>query len=758
MSISIITSTSNISVPEGGTATFHVKLGSNPGSTVSVVVARSSGDSDITVSDGAELKFRKNNWSEWQTVTLSAAQDGDSTDGSAVITCSGDKLTSTDVTVTEVDDDATAQGYEIVLDQTSLTVPEGGTASFGAKLSADPGKAVTVTTGYDSGDADITVASGGTLSFDSTDWSTAKSVTLFAAEDGDTTNGETIFAVSSAEAVTQYLTAAESDTTTSGNTVVIDPVSRIEGHLRIEVEVTDGFVSKAWSSATLFRGIEPILLGRDPLDAPIITQRLCGVCTYVHAATAISAIEDAADVTAPENARIVRNLLMGAQFLHDHIVHFYNLHGLDWVDVVSALSADPASTESLAASLSPNARPLDFAGSQSRLQKMVDTGNLGPFANAYWGHTAYSLTPEENLLLVTHYLEALRQQIETARMMSILGGKNPHPQSMVVGGVTCGNSLTTSRLNDFRAYLDTTKDFVDTIYMPDLEYLAGKYSSWASIGGFFNHMAYGEFPLGANIPSDLFMPRGYIMNGDLNAVYNLDEAAITEHVARSWYQGSTDQHPATGVTDPNWTDLNTSERYSWSKAPRYNGEAMEVGPLSRVLVGYASGKAEFVNAVNNFLQATGLTESQLFSTLGRTAARAIESQLIGNEMHGWVNQLETNMNGGNTDVFVSSSRPSSAWGVGWGEAPRGALGHWIEIGDGNIANYQMVVPSTWNFGPRCAAGIPSPLEKALVGTPVSDTANPVEILRVVHSYDPCIACGVHVVDAKEGTGTYVRVL
>ena len=421
------------------------------------------------------------------------------------------------------------------------------------KLSADPGGTVAVTVGRDSGDADITVASGSTYYFESGNWNVYQPVTLTATADSDTSNGQALFAVSTPGAATVYVTATEQEATGDGSQprrVVIDPVSRIEGHLRIEVEVADGQVTKAWSSATLFRGIETILNGRSPYDAPVITQRLCGVCTYVHQLCSVRAIEDAVNATITDNARIVRNLTLGAQYLHDHVVHFYHLHGLDWADITAALSANTAAAANLARTISLDAEPIDFDAIKARLQGLVNTGNLGPFANGYWGHLAYRLSPEENLILTAHYLKALEKQVVAARMMAILGGKNPHPQSTVVGGVTCGGELSAARLNDFRTYLEEVLRFVDTAYIPDLKLVASRYPEWTTLGKYNHFMACGEFPQGPRLPDDLFIPQGIILNGELLDVQPLDQTRITEHVARSWYAGTTELHPQTGQTTP----------------------------------------------------------------------------------------------------------------------------------------------------------------------------------------------------------------
>jgi len=531
--------------------------------------------------------------------------------------------------------------------------------------------------------------------------------------------------------------------------ITIDPVTRIEGHLRLEADIQNGQVASAWSSGMLFRGIETILKGRNPEDAWLFTQRLCGVCTYVHGETSVRCVENALGLTVPTNARVVRNLLMGAQFLHDHVVHFYHLSALDWVDVTAALNADPAATASLAASISPSAPAIDFAAAQARLQALVSSGQLGIFAGAYWPHEAYTLTPEENLLLAAHYLEALRLQAKAVRMHAIFGGKNPHVQSLRVGGVTCSYDINAARISEFRTILDEVRGFIDTVYLPDAVLVAQAYPEWAELGATSNLLAYGEFPQTESEPAGLYFPQGVILNR--GAVAPLNPADILEHVRHSWYEGEAALQPASGVTAPVFTAYDPADRYSWLKAPRYQAESMEVGPLARVMVAYGMNHPEVKTAVDGFLQATGLTLPQMYSTIGRIAARAMETQVIAGAMDGWLDQLQP---GGS--VYQSWSMPAAASGYGLNEAPRGALGHWIQVQNGTIGNYQMVIPSTWNFGPRCAADKPGPVEAALVGTPVADPQRPVEILRTVHSFDPCIACAVHVIDPREGRTYTVR--
>jgi [NiFe] hydrogenase large subunit len=548
-------------------------------------------------------------------------------------------------------------------------------------------------------------------------------------------------------------TPPQSDPTFNGR-IVVDPITRIEGHLKIETEVAEGKVKAAYSTGTLFRGIETILRDRNPEDAWLFTQRLCGVCTYVHGSSSVRCVEDAAGVTVPENARVIRNLLMGAQYLHDHPVHFYHLHALDWVDIVSALSADASLTAETAKKLSPKAPNINFAAVKARLQSFVDSGQLGPFANAYWGHEAYWFTPEENLLLAAHYLEALKMQAKTARLHAIFGGKNPHVQSLRVGGVTCRHDINNTRINEFRTLLQEARGFIDTVYVPDAKYLAQVYGAWGEIGGNANFLACGEFPMSSQEPQSLFFPQGVIVSK--GRVQDFDTALIDEHVRHSWYQGSNALHPSMGETVPVYTDYNTSDRYSWLKAPRYNGEPMEVGPLARMLVAYGRGMTQAVEAIDKFLEDTQLKNfDSMYSVIGRTAARALETQIIAHAMEDWLDELAQGIG---RSAYQPTPTPLSGTGMGLNEAPRGAIGHWIDIQNQKIANYQMVVPSTWNFGPRCAAGLAGPMEKALEGIPVADASKPLEILRTVHSLDPCIACAVHVIDPENDRAYKIKVL
>ncbi|CAG0945663.1 hydrogenase, group If [Anaerolineae bacterium] len=564
--------------------------------------------------------------------------------------------------------------------------------------------------------------------------------------------------------------------------IAIDPITRIEGHLRIEAQVDGGKVTDAWSSSTMFRGMEIILKGRDPRDAWAFTQRICGVCTTVHAATSVRAVEDALQITIPLNAQIIRNIIEGIQFVQDHVIHFYHLHALDWVDIVSALKADPAATSKLAQSISDwhNSSEQYFKGVAARLKAFVDSGQLGLFANGYWGHPAYKLPPEANLMAVAHYLEALDWQREVIRVHALLGAKNPHLQTYLVGGMAVPidpnsqNAINADKIAMMKGWLAQAREFVEKVYIPDLLAVAPFYKDWAGYGaGLGNFMAYGEFPQAAD-NSDLFLKRGIILGKDLSKVLPMDHQKVAEYISNSWYDyGAGDAkplHPWDGETKPNYTGpkppyesfVGDGKKYSWLKAPRYDGNAMEVGPLARMLVSYASGVKPVVDTVNLVLKTLGVGAEALFSTLGRTAARGVETLVLAQQLEGWVDALAVNIKRGdykvhNGDKWDPSKWPSEAKGFGFLEAPRGALGHWVRIKNGAIENYQCVVPSTWNGSPRDANGKRGAWEEALVGTPVANPEQPIEILRTVHSFDPCMACSVHVVDTQGHEVTKIKV-
>lgn len=559
--------------------------------------------------------------------------------------------------------------------------------------------------------------------------------------------------------------------------IVVDPVTRIEGHLRIEAEIKDGVIVDAWSSGTMVRGLETIMKGRDPRDAWAITQRVCGVCTTTHALASIRSVENAVGIKVPDNAEMIRNIMFAALFMQDHVVHFYHLHALDWVDVVSALKADPNEVSKIQRSISKHAKssPKYFAGVQAKVKKFVESGQLGIFANGYWGHKAYKLPPEINLLGVAHYLEALEWQKEIVKVHAIFGGKNPHP-NYVVGGMPCSinideaNSINIERLAHVEKLLKDAKQFVEDVYLPDLLAVAPYYTDWAGIGGGIdNYLAYGDLPMnGYNDPSSFKMPRGIILGRDLTQVHPVDafdESQIKEYIKHSWYTYTDGDevglHPHKGETNLNYTGpqppyeyLDVNAKYSWLKTPRWKDKAMEVGPLSRMLVGYASGRTEYQDIVNGTLEKLGgLPPSILFSTLGRTAARGLETQLVADWSLEFYNRLITNLKNGDSRTFNNEKWEPSSWdksakGVGLTEAPRGALAHFINIDNEKVSNYQMVVPSTWNASPRDPQGQLSAYEAALIGTPVEDPDQPLEILRTIHSFDPCLACAVHLYSEK----------
>ncbi len=557
--------------------------------------------------------------------------------------------------------------------------------------------------------------------------------------------------------------------------VVVDPITRIEGHLRIEAQMDGNSIGQAYSSGTMVRGIETILRGRDPRDAWAFAQRICGVCTLVHGIASIRAVEDALNYPIPPNAQLIRNLMIAAQYVHDHVMHFYHLHALDWVDVVSALEADPKATSELAQSISnyPKSSPGYFADTRKKLKDFVESGQLGIFAKAYWGHPAYKLPPEANLMAVAHYLEALAWQRDVARLHAIFGGKNPHP-NFVVGGAPCpidlnsDSAINTKRLSQVQDIITTMRTFVDQVYVPDTLAIAGFYKEWGSRGeGVGNFLTYGDFPeKGINDAGSLLIPAGVILNRDLGTIHEVDMNAgdqIKEYVAHSWYDYSGGKesglHPYDGETNLNYTgpkppykQLDVEQSYSWLKSPRWKGHAMEVGPLARVLMLYASKHDQTRELVDMTLSKLDIPVRALFSTLGRTAARTLETKVIGDTMQTWYNNLVANIKAGDTRTFNEiqwdpSTWPAEAQGVGYTEAPRGGLAHWIVIKNGKIDNYQAVVPSTWNAGPRDAEGQPGPYEAALQDNhQLHNAEQPVEILRTIHSFDPCIACAVHLTD------------
>ena len=572
--------------------------------------------------------------------------------------------------------------------------------------------------------------------------------------------------------------------------IVVDPITRIEGHLRIEAVIDENnTIVDAYSSSTMFRGIETILQGRDPRDCGLLAMRICGVCTGTHYQRSIEAVEDAFNVTIPKNARIVRNLIQGSLYVHDHTVHFYHLHALDFVDVVSALSADPAKTaiEARKWATVAGVNPYidgegEFKEIKDRVANFVKQGRLGIFGNGYWGNKHYKLTPEQNLIGVAHYLKALDIQRDMGKMQAIFGGKNPHPQSIVVGGVTCVQDIENpARIALFKQLLSDATKFVKRAYLPDV-YMAGTmYAGEATDskatftelmngkgvggtgGGLLNYMSYGDFRLDDTgfYKAKMLFPSGIVYGGDLSKVEDVNPEKIAEDVTHSWYQGDKPLHPYDGQTIPNYTGLDrradgvaylkTNEKYSWIKSPIYNDTRVEVGPLARMIVGVGRKDEKITNYVMNFLKRGNLPVSVLFSTIGRTAARAIETELMADTLSEWADELAANAAGGDLSTWTKFDFDKvsvKTKGMGLAEAPRGSLGHWVRIENGKVANYQAVVPSTWNAAPRDYKGRLGAYEASLIGTKVADPEQPLEIIRTIHSFDPCIACAVHVVDTK----------
>ncbi|WP_146551504.1 nickel-dependent hydrogenase large subunit [Rummeliibacillus sp. SL167] len=568
--------------------------------------------------------------------------------------------------------------------------------------------------------------------------------------------------------------------------IVVDPVTRIEGHLRVEADIDDsGVIKDAFSSGTAVRGIEVIVKERDPRDVWAFVQRICGVCTSTHALASIRSVEDALDIKIPENAHLIRNIMNAAVFLHDHVVHFYHLHALDWVDVVSALDADPKATSKIAQSISdwPNSSPGYFKEVQNKVKKLVDSGQLGIFANGYWGHEAYKLPAEVNLMAVAHYLEALDWQKEIVKVQTILGGKNPHPH-YVVGGmatpldINSDNGIHAERLGHISQLIDQANTFINQVYIPDLLAIGSYYKDWTYGGGLNNYLSYGDFAPKDHYDIDSYrMPRGVILNGDLSKVHDIDlkdPTQVQEFIDHSWYEykGKTQDgglHPFDGETNLHYTGpeapykhLDTDQAYSWIKSPRYKGQPMETGPLARIMISYALGRKDVKTLVDDTLAKLKIPLSALQSALGRTIARGLESVLIAKWMREDMDQLLANIKNGNQVTFNASKWEPETWkksakGVGWIEAPRGALGHWIVIEDGKTKDYQAVVPTTWNASPRDKKGNIGAYEASLKGTPVADKKQPLEIIRIIHSFDPCLACAVHLTDLESDTQTEIRI-
>jgi hydrogenase large subunit len=562
--------------------------------------------------------------------------------------------------------------------------------------------------------------------------------------------------------------------------ITIDPITRIEGHLRIDVEVENNAVSNAWASCTMWRGIETILRGRDPRDAWMFTQRFCGVCTTVHAMASVRAVEDALKLPVPANAQYVRNLILIAHALHDHIVHFYQLSALDWVDILQIPKADPGATSKLAESLSPwtrNSRN-ELKAAQDKVNAVAASGQLGIFQNGYWGHPAMRLSPEVNLLAFTHYIQALEYQRKALQVVGMLGSKTPHIQNLVVGGVANAidldsqSALSMDKLETIRTLLDEVVRFINEVYLIDVCAVAAMYPEWFKIGsGVTNYLAVPDLPLDSHA-SAYDLPGGVIMNGNIAGVQGFATASdpafrqgVTEDVTHAYYQGDRPLHPWKGETEPQFTQWDGDKKYSWVKSPRYNGQPMQVGPLAQVLVGYAQGHtltrkyADLALGQVSAIAKVNATPALMHSTLGRHAARAIRAAMLGELAQKHWQLLVDNISKGDLSVYNPPMFPSGEIeGVGTHEAPRGTLSHWVVINDGKIKNYQAVVPSTWNASPRDASGAHGPYEASLLHTPLARPEEPLEVLRTVHSFDPCMACACHTFDPSGRQIARVKVL
>jgi hydrogenase large subunit len=561
--------------------------------------------------------------------------------------------------------------------------------------------------------------------------------------------------------------------------ITIDPITRIEGHLRVDAEINDGKVTKAWSSGQMWRGVELILLGRDPRDAWAITLRICGVCTTVHAIASVRAVENALQLEVPQNAQFIRNMIVAAHAIHDHIVHFYHLSALDYVDVVSALKADPAKAAAWIEQYSDwpmNGKEV-MKQTQERLKTFVSSGQLGPFTNGYWGHPAMKLTPEINLVAVTHYLQALEVQREANKIVTILGSKTPHIQNMAVGGVSnpiavdSQSVLTVDRLMAIKTQIDKLADFINKVYLIDVAAVGSVYADWTGYGaGVKNYLSAPDFPIDTK-GTEFMYPGGYIPDGDLTKYQPIKSfgddflgKGVEESVKHAWYTYSKDGplHPYKGETTPHYTDFQDEGKYSWLKAPTFYGKRAQVGPLAAVLNAVAAGHQPTIALVNKVLDTvsalagTKVGLAALHSTIGRHAARAVRCAIMIDLLQSNWQKLVGNIAAGDVATFNKPVFPKGEIvGYGFHEAPRGLLSHWTVIRDVKIANYQCVVPSTWNAGPRSENDEPGPYEASLVDNPVADPEQPLEVLRTIHSFDPCIACAVHVHD--QDTGQAVKV-
>ena len=572
--------------------------------------------------------------------------------------------------------------------------------------------------------------------------------------------------------------------------ITIDPVSRIGGQLRIDADVVGGRVTGAWSSATMFRGMETVLPGRDPRDVWLLAQRICGTCNGVHATASVRAVEQALGIRIPTNARLIRNVLTGTLFVRDHVMALYQGSLPDWVDMNAIAAADPVATSRLATASSPwpNSASSHFRDVRDRVAAVVASQQPGPFASAWPGHPAYRLTPEQSLLLVAHMLEAFDWQAEFGRIQTLLSGKEAHPQTYLVGGMSLappwgGPTVSRTRqhpqvpdhnapvaLSDegiamMRGLVAGARAFVDQVFAPDVSVLAAAYPEWVAIGsGPGSYLANGEFPLDDDRDAEQLLPAGRLMDGNLQRSEPVSEAGVGETVVHAWYSYSNGdealKRPFEGETDPNWTaeiplvQLSDGAKYTWIKAARYDGQVMETGALARVLVAAANGQSEVRSALGRLLASRGIAPAGMTGALGRMIARSVEAELLALKLDAWLGELDSNLATGdvtvaNIELWDPASWPDEAQGWSLGEGPRGSVGHWLGIKNAIVDHYQVVDGSTWNASPRDALGLPGPIEAALVGLEVADPSQPVELLRVIHSFAPCAACAAHVFEAQD---------
>lgn len=566
--------------------------------------------------------------------------------------------------------------------------------------------------------------------------------------------------------------------------VVLDPVTRVGGQLRVEAEISDGTVTDAWVSGTSYRGLERILEGRDARDAWLMAQRTCGSCGWAHALASVGAVEQALGVTPPANARLLRNLLAGIQLVADEVSAFYLRQALDWIDLRAALTANPDATSTLARGVSPwpNSGSTYFKTIRDRLAAMIGSSQPGPFTVPAASHPGYRLSPETSLMVAAHYFEALDWRRKVLRLETVLGGRSPYLQTLVVGGLaiapdwggparpvpgehawdvvrTFVSPLGAAGLATIGTAIDSAKEFVEQVFLPDVLTTMKGYRDWGGRGrGIGHYLAFGALSVDGS-EATLALPRGRVMDRDISHLIQVADSGVAETTAHAWFApgsaGNDLLHPSHGITEPRYTgpkppyaSLAGAARYSWIKAPRYENDPMEVGPLARILVASAAGVPVAQDAVGKAITTLGVGQDDLFGTFGRMTLRAVEARLVAQRLTGWLSDLRDNLANGDLamadlSAWDPASWPRDAEGVALGESARGAVGHWVRIRDGRIAGYQIVDASTWNASPRDQQDRRGALEEALVGTLVVDVGRPLELLRTIHSFDPCPSCGAH---------------